>query len=435
MEVARSFRKLILGNQYIQSRAEFKRTILTGYLALICIAVNIVYMAVDSHEGHTILSWLNVFCIAAGASSLFFIRIKKLVAAKLVFFLGVYVVIFAFCAIEPFSTGVSYFFILLAIGSIALFGIEQWLYGAGLSILGAGLFLVTIVGGFRLSDSIGFSSDYIAFNFSMNFFSILITSVLILYFMIDLNHYAEKTLEKKEAETNEKNKELTKLNAELDRFVYSVSHDLRSPLASISGLVYLGQRAEEMDEAKKYFSMIGDRINTQDFFIREIIDFYRNSRTDINAENFLLKAQVDEIVSQHSITANSIQYEINISDRMEIVSDKIRLKSVLGNLIGNAVKYHDITKAQKFIKVSAERENGHWIIVVEDNGQGIGAEHLPKLFDMFYRASADSKGSGLGLFIARETVDKLGGKIHVDSALGKGTRFWFTVAAPAEAEA
>jgi signal transduction histidine kinase len=71
---------------------------------------------------------------------------------------------------------------------------------------------------------------------------------------------------------------------------------------------------------------------------------------------------------------------------------------------------------------------------VEDNGQGIGAEHMPKLFNMFYRASADSKGSGLGLFIARETVDKLGGKIHVDSTLGQGSKFWFTVAAPAQAE-
>jgi signal transduction histidine kinase len=434
MEVAKTFRRFLLRDQYIPSRAEFKRIILTGYLALISITVNVLYMSLDSHAGHSILSWLNVGCILLCLAALLLIRLKHHVAAKLIMFLSVYAVIFAFCAIEPFETGVAFFFVLLAVGAIALFGIEQWPYAAGLSVLGAILFLIIAVGEFSLG-TMEFSVDYISYNYIMNFFVILVTAIVILYFMIDLNHYAERSLEKKEAETDGKNKELTKLNAELDRFVYSVSHDLRSPLASISGLVYLGQRAEDIDEAKKYFTMIGDRINTQDFFIREIIDFYRNSRTDINAEKFLLKAQVDEIVNQHSITTNSIQYEINISERMEIVSDKIRLKSVLGNLIGNAVKYHDITKAQKFIKVSAERENGHWIIAVEDNGQGIGAEHLPKLFDMFYRASADSKGSGLGLFIARETVDKLGGKIHVDSALGKGTRFWFTVAAPAEAQA
>lgn len=433
MQVARSFRRFLLKDQYIQSRAEFKRTILTGYLALICIVVNVLYMVLDSHQGYFLLSWLNAGCCFACSITLILIRAKKYIGAKLIMFLAVYAVIFVFCAIETPATGVSYFFILLAIGAIALFGVEQWPYAGGLSLLGAILFLITVVGGFRL-ESLTFSDDYIRFNFILNFFVILITAILILYFMIDLNHYAERTLEEKEAETNTKNKELTKLNAELDRFVYSVSHDLRSPLASISGLVNIGQHAENLDEAKRYFNMIGDRINAQDFFIREIIDFYRNSRTETAVESFSLRKHVDEIVSEQAMNLGSINCQVEIPTEMDVQSDKIRLKSVLSNLIGNAIKYHDIAKAEKYIKVSAERQNGHWIIAVEDNGQGIGAEHMPKLFNMFYRASADSKGSGLGLFIARETVDKLGGKIHVDSTLGKGSKFWFTVAAPAQAE-
>ena len=169
------------------------------------------------------------------------------------------------------------------------------------------------------------------------------------------------------------------------------------------------------------------------FFIREIIDFYRNSRTETQLEKFSLRKQVDEIVSEQAMNFGSIACLVEISNEIEVKSDKIRLKSVMSNLIGNAIKYHDFTKAEKFIKVSAEKANGHWIIAVEDNGLGIAQEHLTKVFDMFYRASADSKGSGLGLFIARETVDKLGGKIHVDSILGKGSKFWFTVVAPAEA--
>jgi signal transduction histidine kinase len=433
MSVARLFRRFLLRDQYIQSRAEFKRTILTGYLALICIVVNILYMVLDSHQGYFFLSWLNAGCCFACSITLLLIRAQKHILAKLIMFLAVYAVIFVFCALEPPATGVSFFFILLAMGAIALFGVEQWPFAAGLSLLGAILFLITVVGGFRL-DSLAFSDDYIRFNFILNFFVILTTAILILYFMIDLNHYAERTLEEKEAETNTKNKELTKLNAELDRFVYSVSHDLRSPLASISGLVNIGHHAENLDEAKRYFNMIGDRINAQDFFIREIIDFYRNSRTETAVEKFPLRKHVDEIVGEQAMNLGSIHCHVEIPADMEVQSDKIRLKSVLSNLIGNAIKYHDIAKAEKYIKVSAERQNGHWIIAVEDNGQGIGAEHLPKLFNMFYRASADSKGSGLGLFIARETVDKLGGKIHVDSTLGKGSKFWFTVAAPAQAE-
>jgi signal transduction histidine kinase len=84
---------------------------------------------------------------------------------------------------------------------------------------------------------------------------------------------------------------------------------------------------------------------------------------------------------------------------------------------------------EKFIRVGANRNNGHIEITVEDNGLGIGEEHLKKIFDMFYRASTDSKGSGLGLFIARETAAKLGGKISVESKLGVGSKFSLTVPA------
>jgi signal transduction histidine kinase len=255
--------------------------------------------------------------------------------------------------------------------------------------------------------------------------------VLILLFMTDVNRYSEKALEKKEAEALERNKELTKLNTELDRFVYSVSHDLRSPLATITGIVNIGKYAENMDEAKKYFSMIENRLKAQDFFIREIIDFYRNSRTEINHEPVCLQEEVQSIVNEHTYgeIQNSIDYRVTVSPDIEFKSDKIRLRSVLTNLIGNAVKYHDLTKVEKFIQVGAKRNNGHIEITVEDNGQGIGEEHLKKIFDMFYRASTDSKGSGLGLFIAQETALKLGGKISVQSTLGEGSKFSLTVPA------
>jgi hypothetical protein len=146
MQVARSIRKLILGNQFIQSRAEFKRIILTGYLALICITVNIVYVTVDTREGHSSLAWLNTCCFLACGLALILIRLKRYISAKMIMLLSVYAVIFVFCAIEPAATGVSFFFILLAIGSIALFGTEQWPYAAGLSALGGVLFLITVVG-------------------------------------------------------------------------------------------------------------------------------------------------------------------------------------------------------------------------------------------------------------------------------------------------
>ena len=426
MRIEKTFRHFLLNGQHIPSRAEFKRVILTGYLSVLCIVANLLYVLVATREGHYDLSWFNaLFCLICGLT-LWLIRLKRYTVAKFVLFLGAYLIIFVFCAIEPAATAVSFFFILINLAATALFGMDQWKYALVLTALGASLFVLVYVFHFKLTNQ-EFSIEYVHDNFVMNFFVILVLSVLIISFMLELNHHAEQSLEQKEKEALEKNKELTKLNAELDRFVYSVSHDLRSPLASISGLVHIGENAKTLEEAKQYFHMIGDRISAQDFFIREIISFYRNSRTETTVELFQLQALVTEILSEHEMNLGAIKCQIQITDDLKIQSDKIRIKSVLSNLIGNAIKYHDPNKTEQFILVSAVKQNGQATIAVEDNGQGIGPNHLPKVFDMFYRASTDSKGSGLGLFIVRETVEKLGGKIHVDSTLGSGSRFWFTL--------
>jgi len=375
---------------------------------------------------------LNVIFCFTGITSMLLLRLSKDTAAKLLLFIGAYSIIFIFCTFEPFQTGVSIYFVVCSIGALALFGYEQKHIAFLFAGIGALLFTLAYPAGVKiLSVPITFSEAYISNNFLMNFFVALAASVLILFFMTDVNRYSERSLEQKEAEALERNKELIKLNSELDRFVYSVSHDLRSPLATISGIVNIGKYAENMDEARKYFSMIENRLKAQDFFIREIIDFYRNSRTEINHEPVHLQEEVQSIVNDHSYAENNdaINYQVAIPADIEFTSDKIRLRSVLNNLIGNAAKYHDIMKSERFIRIGAERNNGHIEIVVEDNGQGSGEEHLKKIFDMFYRASTDSKGSGLGLFIAQETASKLGGKICVQSTLGKGSKFSLTIPA------
>lgn len=433
MQLARVFRNFFLGkNQYINSRPEFKRVLLTGYLALLCVVANWTYMIVIDGPSFPNFFLNSLFCFI-GILTMLLVRLGKYTIAKLLIFTGAYSIIYVFCSIEPFQTGVSIYFVVCSIGALALFGYEQRHMAFIFAIIGAILFCLAYLTPFSLIPRTQtYTDEYIYANFILNFIVSLIASVLILLFMTDVNRYSEKTLEKKEAEAQERNKELTKLNTELDRFVYSVSHDLRSPLATITGIVNIGKYAENLDEAKKYFSMIENRLKAQDFFIREIIDFYRNSRTEINYESVRLFEEVQSIVNEHTYNENqnTIDYQVSIPHDIQFKTDKIRLRSVLTNLIGNAVKYHDLSKMEKFIRVAASRNNGHIEITVEDNGQGIGEEHLKKIFDMFYRASTDSKGSGLGLFIARETATKLGGKISVESILGEGTKFLLTV--PAE---
>ena len=112
-----------------------------------------------------------------------------------------------------------------------------------------------------------------------------------------------------------------------------------------------------------------------------------------------------------------------ISHDFEILVDANRLKVILANLISNAIRYADLTKTNPHILIEAKEDDTNTKIEVKDNGQGIAAEHHSKIYDMFYRASHNSKGSGLGLYIVKETLMRLGGSIELTSEVGEGSTF------------
>ena len=118
-----------------------------------------------------------------------------------------------------------------------------------------------------------------------------------------------------------------------------------------------------------------------------------------------------------------IHINYSISKELRITTDRARIKVVLNNLIGNALKYSNPYHEEPTVSVKAGMTSHHSKIQIEDNGIGISAEHLPKIFEMFYRASEKSQGSGLGLYIVKETLDKLQGNIHVKSTYGHGSVF------------
>lgn len=218
------------------------------------------------------------------------------------------------------------------------------------------------------------------------------------------------------------NELLKETNEELDRFVYSASHDLRSPLGSILGLITLAEHTNSKDEIKKFHSMMRDRVNRLDSFITEVLEYSRNSRQEIARKPVLLDILIEEILQGYREVKTPISITYQAAGAV-INTDSGRLRIVLNNLIGNAVKYYDEEKTQPFIAVRAYVTNEHCKIEIEDNGTGIDFEHQPKIFDMFYRASRQSYGSGLGLYITKEIIEKLDGDISMTSSPGKGTCF------------
>ncbi|MGK7393881.1 MAG: PAS domain S-box protein [Candidatus Cyclobacteriaceae bacterium M3_2C_046] len=232
---------------------------------------------------------------------------------------------------------------------------------------------------------------------------------------------------RKNAETELKKniEQLEKTNSELDKFVYSASHDLRAPLSSVLGLINLVKMDEKETHHIEYLRNMEISIKKLDGFISEIIKYSRNTRLDVELEMVEINEIVDEIKQEIKYLDNAEKINIYTKnpDKFEFFSDKSRLRVVLSNLISNAVKYHKPNTERPYIKVAATRNNGKVILHIEDNGSGISKEHQEKIFNMFYRASETSKGSGLGLYIVKETLEKLKGKISVQSHIGEGSTF------------
>jgi signal transduction histidine kinase len=223
------------------------------------------------------------------------------------------------------------------------------------------------------------------------------------------------------------NAELKKINKELDSFVYSVSHNLRAPLMSVLGLLDLAKHENQNNksELEAYFSMMETSIHKLDETVKEILDYSRNARQNLSIEKIDLKKMIDEHFEKMQFMpgSQSIQRFINIQQKAGFHSDNYRLSVIMNNLISNAIKYHDPQKNSSFIRISVEVDEEKATMIFEDNGIGIEERYLDKVFDMFFRGTEKNKGAGLGLYIVKEAIDKLRGKISIQSKVGEGTLF------------
>lgn len=223
------------------------------------------------------------------------------------------------------------------------------------------------------------------------------------------------------------NSELKKTNAELDRFVYSASHDLRAPLKSMLGLIYVTKECADPEDSELHerLAMLNNSVGKLDDFIEDILHYSRNARMGLDKDEINFRKIIEEIKGSHKFIEGikGVQFHVEISSRGLFVSDYRRLGVVLNNLLSNALKYRDISKEKSFVNIIIRSDKTNAIIVIEDNGVGIASDDKEKIFEMFYRGTTLSSGSGLGLYIVKEALEKLGGTINVESEQDKGTKF------------
>ncbi len=251
----------------------------------------------------------------------------------------------------------------------------------------------------------------------------LFTIVLLIYSFIK---YRERKLQHDKKILEEKNIELKKTNMELDKFVYSVSHDLRAPLSSMLGVIEISEDETQDELQLKHLGMLKGSIKKLDGFILDILNYSRNSRLIVIKEEINFNEMLNDITNnlKHATgNANKLNIDIDVDTPVPFHSDRHRLGVVLNNVISNAIRYQKPEAESQMVAIKVITTQSEACIVVKDNGIGIQKENHKKIFDMFYHISENSVGSGLGLYIVKETIEKLNGKIELESDLGKGTEF------------
>jgi PAS domain S-box-containing protein len=232
-----------------------------------------------------------------------------------------------------------------------------------------------------------------------------------------------------EEKLEQRNQELLKINSELDRFVYSASHEMRAPLTSVLGLVNLASTGEEDPDKLMLLKMMQTSVERLDLFIKDIVHYARNSRLEVENERIdfpdLIAESIDQLKYMPEVA--NIRITTALDGDHEFYSDKKRISVVMNNLLSNAIKYSNPRVANPFIHIHVSQRTDAVALEIRDNGVGIREEYLDKIFNMFYRATMMQSGSGLGLYIVKEIIEKLEGSWGVCSKEGEGSTFHFLI--------
>ncbi len=223
--------------------------------------------------------------------------------------------------------------------------------------------------------------------------------------------------------------ELEEANKQLKSFAYSVSHDLRAPLRSMQGFsrALLEDYAEELgEEGRDFAERIVESAEKMDRLILDLLKYSRLTRQEIKIEKVDLNNVFDDSISNVKEMIERKEAKIELEEDLpQVMGQKRVLVQVFSNLIHNAVKYSKPDEKPK-INISSRVEDEKVKISVEDNGIGIDLEYQDKIFDMFERLHSEEKypGTGVGLSIVKKAIDRLNGKVSLESEPGKGSTFW-----------
>ncbi len=222
-----------------------------------------------------------------------------------------------------------------------------------------------------------------------------------------------------------RNEELQKAYDELDKFAYSVSHDLRDPLTGVLSAIKLGLEFDSVARIHEILALMESSVLRLNAYINSLHDYYLLKRGELTISEVDFEALFEYLRSFYSIytQSNNVEFTINSSQKEEFKSDETALKLILHNLLSNAFKYQKREGDNKKVNLSVVVDHGKATIQVTDTGIGIAEQNIGEIFKLFFRGSDQAEGTGFGLYNVKGALAKLRGEIEVNSIEGEGTTF------------
>jgi len=353
----------------------------------------------------------------------------KHIAAKLIFIVIGQAIIFFYATVIPKESGIYFFFFPYITISVLLFDRQHDIFKISAVIYGVVLLLILEKTNYTPFGMSVYQEVSVNTSYQVNLLLSLIALVAALFAFDRLNKVIEVRKNEAMQLVKSKNEELKEINSELDKFVYSASHDLKAPLLSVLGLVNVAKYEIKDDTALDYFDKIEKRIDKLNSFIKEVIEISRNTRTEVEKELVNFEKLVQSVIDNNSYLEgiNSVDLTMGIHFKKDILMDKPRVEIILNNLISNAIKYRNTSNEKHKVHIEAKQIDNNLLVTILDNGIGIKPEDQEKVFEMFYRGNLDSEGSGLGLYIVKSTLEKLSGKYKVESNYKEGTKMIISI--------
>jgi signal transduction histidine kinase len=243
----------------------------------------------------------------------------------------------------------------------------------------------------------------------INFSIIFLTMPFLIILIINTYIKSEREIQIYAQNLQQQNADLLTINASLEQFSYVVSHDLRSPIASMQAILNLSKTETNLENLREYQKFQEISLKKLDEFVTDILHYSKNTKTEITYTKINFKEYLQEVITQHRYDDNSaaVKISIEIDQKADFYTDIYRMGIIFNNLIANALRYSDLKKQQPNLLIKGFCNENNAIISFIDNGIGIEKEYLEKIFDIFYRANTHAKGTGIGLYLVREYLQKI----------------------------